>query len=509
MKDFNNLIKQVEQAVMDENSELIENESEYQLCQKTKASRLKSLLDLDFDLYFSYFGSSLRITITPDGQGATVFDRQKGIDFFYEELDTFIKDDCGVIFIFNINKDQFIKEKFTAHQNSKTSIIRIFKSKDTFTVYLKDNSIFYLQNRLFKEEKRLIVILPDLNCSSNNDLVYIIGNDCFQDIKKIYTQEIDNGILEKLRGKVQLREKEVGWKDDITFITPDYFYFYDLQETNLRSIFYTKLVESVLIFLANGVKKEDDSYILQFNGYKCNKVLLQENVNLESLSDLNYICTYDLYKWVYNSNFLDKIMIVRNIISKYLRENEKLNYCGFLDNVADIFNASKANYQIFFQSKIDNFFEDRKKIAQYTFDKTKEIEKEINNLTDSMTKNVITAVGVVLAAIIANSTKNPQGVKGIKVAILAYLFYLFISIIYNLITPLISMIQQYKSNSHLIKYYTNFVPEEEIKQVQGNVLVNKLFFFWGYWLLSLILMIALVAISIYSISHLEEFLNLI
>lgn len=49
--------------------------------------------------------------------------------------------------------------------------------------------------------------------------------------------------------------------------------------------------------------------------------------------------------------------------------------------------------------------------------------KQISDLIDSMTKNMVIAVVVVIASRIANSAKSQQGPMGIKIEIWAYLFY--------------------------------------------------------------------------------------
>jgi hypothetical protein len=342
----------------------------------------------------------------------------------------------------------------------------------------------------------------------DNGLVKILGNCPFEHLKSNIGLDTNIELLNKLQERVALRDREVRWEDKYNYIAPDYFYFKEIDNNILMSIFSKMTIDCIITFLADTIKIIEDQYICQFNGYKCTEIILDDKEYEKITIDKNSCDTaFDLYNWTYESNFVDKIMIVRNIISKYLKENNKLNYAEFLNNSPDIFNASKANYSIYFQSKIDLFFEDRKKIVQYTFDKTKDVEKEINNLTDSMTKNVITAVGVILAAIIANSTKSSYSVIGIKVAISAYMFYLGISVMYNLVTPVISLIQQCSSNSHLIKYYTTFVPEDEIKKVQGNVFKNKLIFFWVYWGLSLLLIAFLIGFSIYSITNIQDLLT--
>lgn len=500
---FKDLLIKLEDAIIDENVEIIESESEYQLCQKLKSSKLQKILDLDLALYYAYFNASVRITINNNGE-VTVFHSRKGIDFLIKEFSQLINENCEIIFIFNINKNQFIEEKAAVRMRNEFTI-RIFKSAQAFSTYLNDSSMFFIQNHLFEKDKILLLIVPDIEFSINNNVFYIVNSiDGLQSI----SFENSKDSLGVLSERSKQREKELGWKDEINFITPDYFYFPNINNLVLEPILNRKMVDCILIYLANGIKSEDCNYLLQFNGYKCTSLILTEALNPDLLK-LNCYTTFDLYNWTYDSYFLDKIMIVRNIISKFLRENEKSNYSNFLFNVSEIYNACKSNYQIFFQSKIDAFFDDRKKIAQYTFDKTKEVEKEISNLIDAMTKNVVTAVGVVLAAVIANAAKGQEGAIGIKVAIGAYLFYLGISIIYNLVTPVISMIQQCSGNSHLIKYYTTFVPEDEIKQIQGNIFKNKRNFFWVYWGLSVLLMGVLVGASIYAIINSDKLLKLI
>jgi hypothetical protein len=261
------------------------------------------------------------------------------------------------------------------------------------------------------------------------------------------------------------------------------------------------------MFFTDSIKIINGQYTCRFNGYKTSSIVLSElEVDIPQVK-LKYI--YELYKWVYESNTCDKLMITRNVISKYLKEKEEENYTILLNCIEEIDNVIKANYSTFFQDKIDSFFEDRKKIAQYTFEKSTQIEKEINSLTDSMTKNVITAIGVIITAIIANSNKQGFTNNSIKIILLSYLVYLIISTIYHIVPAFFSILQLNGSNSHLIKYYTAFLPEKEVKNIQGNLLGRKRLLFWIYWVLSFIIMIALMGGTFYCLLHLDNVLKLL
>jgi|GEM_PF-4061491 len=509
MERFLKYITFIEEAIENEKSEVIEDESCYKLYTPTYTSELKPLLDINFTDFFEYFGKSLRITIAPKSQTSTIFHYENGAEFFVGELKNYIEENEAINFIFNINKDDFIKEKIN-ESAFKDNIVRIFKSQRSFADYFKYNTIFYLQKQFFVKDKRLYLIIPDLNCSYSNDIFNIIGNTNFEDISESMITDIRFDKFAVFKERINLRDKELRWEDKISFVTPEYFNFEGLSNNILKPLLDTKSTECLITFLADAVKEIDGKYICQFNGYKCAEIILDEvNINAWNSYKKVYPMVFDLYNWTYESNFSDKIMIVRNVISKYLKENNQVNYIEFLNNVEDILNVVKSNYSIFFQKKIDMFFEDRKKIVQYTFDKSKDVEKEISNLTDSMTKNILTAVGVILATIIANSARSNLSNISIKVAISAYLFYLLISVIFNIINPVISLIQQCRSNSHLIKYYTTFIPEGEIKRIQGNVFRNKLIYFWVYWGFSFLLIAFMIGFSIYAISNLQTLLNVL
>lgn len=504
MKEFYLYIKSIEDIFNNENCEIIETESYYQLMNEISRDQLKAFFESGLKDIFNYFENSLTITINIMNIDSSVFKLSKGMEYIESEIQSIIDGYKEVKIIIHINKNSYLESQLIENLNRLYKVV-IFSSTDNLVNYIKDNSIFYLQKNLYNLDKGLIILLPDIEKSYSNLGTHIISTNNVESLKEVSfpLEPIDS--LDEIGKRARLRNGDIP-RDEELFLSPDHLYFKDIDQKDLGKVLNFKASECIIIYLANSTKVTNSQYTCIFNGYKSASISLNENNFLQCL---NTNKLYELYNWTFQSNYVDKIMIVRNIISKFLKDDINNNYCELIYNIEDILNSCQANYSVFFQKSIDAFFEDRKKIAQYTFDKTKEVEKEINNITDAMVKNVITAIGVILAAIIANSTRSGMSEKGIKIALASYLFYLFVSLFYNLINPVITLFQQCAGNSHLIQYFTTFVPKDEIRRIQGNVFRNKLILFWFYWGFSLLLMLALIIMSIYSIYHVNDLLKMI
>lgn len=507
MKELTDYIVGLENIMFNENCEVIEDESCYQILNEITSKSLTDIIDLGLERYYEYFGDSLRVTVNIGTFYSSIFKQEDDVTFILDELRELAKAYEKLQIIVHIDKKVLLQKWLSGTQYDNFRVV-VFTRYSSFCEYFEESSVQYLHQKLYNFNKKTLILLPDLEIDCNNGITYILGGNCMD---RVYSALNDNSGLEVLEGVLERAEthnKEHSREVSNNYITPEYFYFEEVNNNTIQRLLDYKTIDCSIIYMCDSIKQLDDKYLCVFNGYKTTIVELHKsNHNDHDLVREKTIKVFELYDWTYQSNYLDKIMIVRNIVSKYLKEDCAANYTELINNIHDIFASTQSNYRVFFQEKIDDFFEDRKKIAQYTFDKTKEIEKEINNLTDSIIKNIITAVGVILAAIIAHSNKSDLSLKGIRIAVISYLIYLIISLVYNFITPMISFAQQCNGNDHLLKYYTTFFPKAEVKKIQGNVLDNKKTMFIIYWIFSVVLMLILICLSAYVSNNLESVIS--
>jgi hypothetical protein len=103
-----------------------------------------------------------------------------------------------------------------------------------------------------------------------------------------------------------------------------------------------------------------------------------------------------LYDWTYENISYDKIGIIRNIIARYDNEFDK-----FLQRAKDIGESARSSYQFYLKTKIESYFETKRKIRELIDGFARETASEVARLTKELNENIYKTAGLIAAAVIA------------------------------------------------------------------------------------------------------------
>jgi len=129
---------------------------------------------------------------------------------------------------------------------------------------------------------------------------------------------------------------------------------------------------------------------------------------------------------VYSEKSPDRISILRNLTSIFLCEECNASYYELLlIKSKSIYKSVLENFELYFKENVKQYFTERSKVKETITNRYKDIANEINSIIDTMNKNLITTIGLVLGAIVGYIAK--PNIIIIKVAAVCYIAFLIIS----------------------------------------------------------------------------------
>ncbi|HDR7904233.1 TPA: hypothetical protein QCY39_005315, partial [Bacillus cereus] len=201
---------------------------------------------------------------------------------------------------------------------------------------------------------------------------------------------------------IKLRDNNVHWHQGAPKITPSHLFIEIPTHQKLKNFFDSWCAILCIGFLSaytdihsSGYK---NIYLSTFRGKKHIRMYLKmpDNWNNENVQLL-----YQLYEWAYEEKTTDKISMIQNIVSLYIAEETLDDIGNVLENINQIKTIIHDNFQIYIKENIKTYLDERKKIEDLINNTINEITKQVNNVTDLMTKNLIGILASVLTAIVA------------------------------------------------------------------------------------------------------------
>jgi len=335
----------------------------------------------------------------------------------------------------------------------------------------------------------------------SNDHLLVIGGNLDGAINSINNCVNPDSTYQLGKETIVLRNNNCSWLHGTNYLTPQYFYFKPDQLATFEGLgkaFSLKILNLVVPFLASSTTTEESGYcIATILGYKAVKLNLGTCCNVDQEQVLK---AYELFNWIYReSNTTDKLGIFRNIVSLYLTKDTDLNIDSFLEHINDISYSTRSSFDVYLKENVKLYFEQRKKIEDFIQGKIKEITDQISAVVGLMSKNLITTIGAILAAILTQVNKPSSNLANI--AILSYMVFVALSTAYYSSFTMISVCQSIASYDHNIKYARKTLNDDDVTDLAGNFVRNKKIVFYCFWGVTLFISLALIGIGVFLLAY--------
>jgi len=409
--------------------------------------------------------------------------------------------DCGessfnvVISLAKVNLlDHILEEK----PNSIQPIVFIYYDK--FFDWVTKVSFEELE-KTFSPDCLNVIFIMEKEIMLSNDHLLVIGGNLDGAINSINNCVNPDSTYQLGKETIVLRNNNCSWLHGTNYLTPQYFYFKPDQLATFEGLgkaFSLKILNLVVPFLASSTTTEESGYcIATILGYKAVKLNLGTCCNVDQEQVLK---AYELFNWIYReSNTTDKLGIFRNIVSLYLTKDTDLNIDSFLEHINDISYSTRSSFDVYLKENVKLYFEQRKKIEDFIQGKIKEITDQISAVVGLMSKNLITTIGAILAAILTQVNKPSSNLANI--AILSYMVFVALSTAYYSSFTMISVCQSIASYDHNIKYARKTLNDDDVTDLAGNFVRNKKIVFYCFWGVTLFISLALIGIGVFLLAY--------
>ncbi|MDG6893969.1 hypothetical protein G6Z26_04465 [Clostridium perfringens] len=306
-------------------------------------------------------------------------------------------------FIDDVNSEKDYKDsnelevlEFSIKKNLTNSFLSIY-SLEEFSKFLNsltlENLLKIINNYLSANDfKHLYFLVLDevkkhIN-SHSNIFSFVSSNDSVINTDFIYCKTLDERFkFCKFENHSEFKFDPYDFKIDNPF-----FDSIDLIMEKLCIIF-------SLISIFDSSKIENDNINLTLYG----KIYKNFSINFRTFDISNLTYTFDIFTWIYNDkNIVDRIMISRNVLSKYLLPMNELNI------TKDIVKAIKSNYKIYLKENFEQYVSIKNNIIDSLLKVETETISLLNSFTDNFIKNMGAICTFIFSAIILNSFSDKK-----------------------------------------------------------------------------------------------------
>ncbi len=355
-------------------------------------------------------------------------------------------------FINNLESEDDLEVAINISKNIENNRFSIY-SYDSFISDLQKSSIYELMNKFN-------------NLLKDNNFIHFIVYD-----KEDFFWRTETLIFSSTETMIEpdiiTREDYINMRFDNTscsifkefkLLPNDFNIHYDYENNPLAEVFGKIKTIISLIYLSNISEFNNTVFQCRINGYK-NIIYTSKHNEINENDTL-----FEIYKWIYSSgNIVDKLLITRNIFSLYCLDNN-------VDSVKeDLFSAIKTNYQLYLKTNVDQYLEAKKSVANYIIETVNNVSKNISNILNGFTKNIIALLGFLGTVFLINIVSE-QPLDSIFTSDIVRLFELIIigSFVYEVISISESerKFRAIKNSYNLLKNnYNEVFQKSELKQI--------------------------------------------
>lgn len=209
----------------------------------------------------------------------------------------------------------------------------------------------------------------------------------------------------KIISKFKDASSFLGYEDYAAKLLPADFYTEGETEfLNIKNFFDKAFFILSFAFISNQseIKKITDnkySFLTKIHGYKA----LDFDACSYSGERISLQILYKIYDWIYQSdagNSVEKIGLVRNLISLHASENENV----VVDDI--LWQAIKSNYKVYLQENVELYLEAKSKIAEVLTGSLEKTQEIVESVVGSIRAAIGVLVTFLLTVVLINGFKD-------------------------------------------------------------------------------------------------------
>lgn len=264
-----------------------------------------------------------------------------------------------------------------------------------------------------------VIITANLEEYYFNDYLNIIYTDNF-DLPNSITLKVEEMKFHKAKKAIDLYSKTLS-KNELSFLSLPIFWDLSIDNQLIKN----KLILTFVSLISN---KEVEKGIFNIKGQQnlnLNMSELNNKVNFENFE--NNLVT-DLFKFTLDDEerFLEKILIIRNVLSTYLTNESSFQY--FVNKLREISSTVEYNFEMYIQEKVKIFLDQKNLLTQVALDTARSTSKLTSQVTSTLRTVLFSLVGTVFISLVSNFDANIS-FKVINTSLLAYIFYFAITLL--------------------------------------------------------------------------------
>lgn len=380
-----------------------------------------------------------------------IFNKIEEIDVFEAEIrvDGTVIDSYSLSLLMDMDSNNNSKYDIVIQSNKKELVERLFPSTKELILFTSlNNFLKYFENnadQLSFEQRIKVLIFDDQKKKLVNPFIEIYFNKEFE-IDTNY-KEIDINNKRSIYQFIGLMKNYLLM--DVSSIVEVPLFWAVIGDSSEISVL---VLNQFLKLTANSIKGE--SYI--YSG-RNNVIVDYSDKNVKTSIDtdnLNKIITF------LNSenNFLDRILILRNSLTRQLNSKSQIN--DFVDVVNNIYTYLTNEYQLFINQEVEIFLDKKDKLYIEALNLSNYISNLTNDISSYFRNVIVGLLGTVFVSILQNMLSNFSRPM-ITLILLSFTIYLFfmINVLHNLKDQKDNVVNNFESYLEDIPYKfegTNF-----------------------------------------------------
>jgi hypothetical protein len=186
----------------------------------------------------------------------------------------------------------------------------------------------------------------------------------------------------------------------------------------------------------------------------------QEERNVQAI-----LTSYDL---TYENASYDKLEMMRDVVTIYTDSWE-----GFIGKASKIGESSWASYQSYLKTKVESYFETRRKIRGLINSFAQETASEVARLTKEVNENIYKTAGLIAAAIIAVLIRPENTALILSIGGVVVVLFLLIILRYYLPTMLAQFENREKQYIDDVRSFAQVLEENEVEKFINDKTVKE------------------------------------
>jgi hypothetical protein len=175
-----------------------------------------------------------------------------------------------------------------------------------------------------------------------------------------------------------------------------------------------------------------------------------------------------LYDLAYENAAYDKLVMTRDVVTVYTDTWEV-----FIGKASKIGKSARASYRSYLKTKVESYFETRRKIRELIGVFAREAASEVARLTKEVNENIYKTAGLIAAAVIAALIKPNNSLLILSIGGVVVVLFLLIVLRYYLPTMLTQFKNRQEQYEDDVRSFAQVLEEDEIEEFIDDKTVKE------------------------------------